>query len=60
MEGEYSREHDAYYPFRLPVRKDISKSMVFKKYPEVRSFPSADSARPSIDVARAFMAADQG
>jgi multiple sugar transport system substrate-binding protein len=49
MEGEYSPEHDAYYPFRLPVRKDISKSMVFKKYPEFAVFLSGFS-QPSIDV----------
>lgn len=49
MEGEYSPEHDAYYPFRLPVRKDISKSMVFEKYPEFSVFLSGFS-QPSIDV----------
>ncbi len=49
MEGEYSPEHDAYYPFRLPVRKDISKSMIFKKYPEFAVFLSGFS-QPSIDV----------
>jgi multiple sugar transport system substrate-binding protein len=49
MEGEYSPEHDAYYPFRLPVRKDISKSMVFRKYPEFAVFLSGFS-QPSIDV----------
>jgi multiple sugar transport system substrate-binding protein len=49
MEGEYSPEHDVYYPFRLPVRKDISKSMIFKKYPEFAVFLSGFS-QPSIDV----------
>jgi multiple sugar transport system substrate-binding protein len=49
MEGEYSPEHDEYYPFRLPVRKDISKSMVFRKYPEFAVFLNGFS-RPSIDV----------
>ena len=49
MEGEYSPEHDAYYPFRLPVRKDITKSMIFKKYPEFAVFLSGFS-NPSIDV----------
>jgi multiple sugar transport system substrate-binding protein len=49
MEGEYSPEHDAYYPFRLPVRKDITKSMVFRKYPEFAVFLSGFS-NPSIDV----------
>lgn len=49
MEGEYSPEHDAYYPFRLPVRKDISKSLIFKKYPEFAVFLSGFS-QPSVDV----------
>jgi multiple sugar transport system substrate-binding protein len=49
MDGEYSPEHDAYYPFRLPVRKDIAKSMVFKKYPEFAVFLSGFN-QPSIDV----------
>ncbi|MBP6491467.1 MAG: extracellular solute-binding protein [Clostridia bacterium] len=49
MEGEYSPEHDAYYPFRLPVRRDISKSLVFEKYPEFSVFLSGFS-QPSIDV----------
>jgi len=49
MEGEYSPEHDAYYPFRLPVRKDISASGVFRKYPEFAVFLSGFNL-PSIDV----------
>ena len=49
MNGEYSPEHDAYYPFRLPVRKDISDSAVFKEHPEFSIFLSGFS-KPSIDV----------
>lgn len=49
MDGEYSPEHDAYYPFRLPVRKDIGESGVFDKYPEFQVFLSG-FAKPSIDV----------
>jgi len=49
MDGEYSPEHDAYYPFRLPVRKDIADSIVFEKYPEFSMFLSGFS-EPSIDV----------
>ena len=49
MNGEYSPEHDAFYPFRLPVRKDISNSVVFKEYPEFVAFLSGFS-KPSIDV----------
>jgi multiple sugar transport system substrate-binding protein len=49
MQGEYSPEHDAYYPFRLPVRTDIAESSVFKKYPEFTVFLSGFEY-PSIDV----------
>lgn len=49
MDGEYSPERDTYYPFRLPVRTDIAKSMVFKKYPEFGMFLSGFS-KPSVDV----------
>lgn len=49
MEGEYSPEHDASYPFRLPVRKDISGSTAFRKYPEFAVFLSGFNW-PSIDV----------
>ncbi|PKM93748.1 MAG: sugar ABC transporter substrate-binding protein [Firmicutes bacterium HGW-Firmicutes-1] len=49
MDGEYSPEHDAYYPFRLPVRKDITDSIVFEKYPEFSMFLTGFS-EPSIDV----------
>lgn len=49
MDGEYSPEHDAYYPFRLPVRKYIANSLVFKKYPEFKMFLSGFGT-PSIDV----------
>ncbi|MGB7595806.1 MAG: extracellular solute-binding protein [Erysipelotrichaceae bacterium] len=30
MAGEYSPEHESYYPFRMPVRNDLSDSAVFK------------------------------
>ncbi len=49
MDGEYSPEHDAYYPFRTPVRKDLASSLVFQKYPEFVPF-LAGFERPSIDV----------
>lgn len=49
MQGEYSPEHDAYYPFRLPVRKDIAESSIFNKYPEFTVFLSGFE-HPSIDV----------
>ncbi len=49
MHGEYSPEHDAYYPFRLPARKDISESIVALKYPQYLPFLSGYE-NPSIDV----------
>ncbi len=49
MDGEYSPEHDAYYPFRVPVRKDLGDSLVFKKYPQYILFLEGFE-RPSIDV----------
>jgi len=49
MDGEYSPEHDAYYPFRLPVRKDVGQSIVTEKYPELAVFMEGFK-KPSIDV----------
>lgn len=49
MDGEYSPEHDAYYPFRLPVRKDSTENAFFIKYPEFTKFLSGYN-KPSIDV----------
>lgn len=49
MDGEYSPEHDAYYPFRVPVRVDLEDSLVFKKYPQYYYFIKGFK-RPSVDV----------
>lgn len=49
MNGEYSPEHDAYYPFRVPVRKDMAESLVFENYPEYLPFLKG-FVRPSVDV----------
>lgn len=49
MNGEYSPEHDAYYPFRLPVRRDMTDDKVFDDYPEFATFLVGFNA-PSIDV----------
>lgn len=49
IDGEFSPEHDDYYPFRLPVRKDIAERIVFEKYPEFSMFLRG-FAKPSIDV----------
>lgn len=49
MDGEYSPEHDAFYPFRLPARKDIGESIVLSKYPQYLPFLSGFE-NPSVDV----------
>lgn len=49
MDGEYSPEHDAYYPFRVPTRMDLTNDLVFKKYPEYQPFLEGFKD-PSIDV----------
>ena len=49
MDGEYSPEHENYYPFRVPVRKDLANTLVFKKYPEYIPFLEGFK-HPSIDV----------
>ena len=49
MRGEYSPEHDAYYPFRTPVRKDLKESVFFKEHPEFLPFLEGFK-NPSIDV----------
>lgn len=47
--GEYSPEHDAYYPFRLPVRSDALSSDFLDAYPDFNVFIDAYK-EPSIDV----------
>ncbi|MCE5284496.1 MAG: extracellular solute-binding protein [Pelosinus sp.] len=49
LDGEHSPEHDTYYPFRVPVRNDLSDSFVFEKYPQYLPFLKGFN-RPSIDV----------
>lgn len=49
MDGEYSPEHDAYYPFRTPIRLDMVDSEFFTSNPEYVSFLSG-FGNPSIDV----------
>lgn len=56
LDGEYSVEHDAYYPFRTPVRKDLIDSRLFENNPEFLPFlegfhdPSIDVPTPKWDV----------
>lgn len=49
MDGEYSPEHDAYYPFRTPIRLDMVQSAFFTAHPEYQSFLTGFE-NPSIDV----------
>lgn len=49
MDGEYSPEHDAYYPFRTPIRLDMAQSAYFAAHPEYQSFLTGFED-PSIDV----------
>ena len=47
--GEYSPEHDAYYPFRTPIRKDMVNNETFQAYPDYIKFIEGFQ-NPSIDV----------
>lgn len=49
MKGEYSAEHDHYYPFRVPARKDLTDALVFQENPQYIPF-TLGYAHPSIDV----------
>ena len=49
MKGEYSPEHDTYYPFRTPIRMDMTDSQIFQIHPEYQTFIEG-FATPSIDV----------
>ena len=47
--GEYSPEHDAYYPFRTPIRNDMTSDSIFQAYPDYIKFIEG-FLNPSIDV----------
>ncbi|MPN53365.1 hypothetical protein SDC9_201029 [bioreactor metagenome] len=49
LNGEYSPEHDAYYPFRTPIRKDMANTQMMKMYPVYQVFIEGFE-NPSIDV----------
>ncbi|MCL6602100.1 MAG: extracellular solute-binding protein [Paenibacillus sp.] len=49
LDGEYSVEHDTYYPFRIPVRKDLVHSRLFETNPLFLPFLEGLND-PSIDV----------
>lgn len=56
MKGEYSPEHDAYYPFRTPIRIDMADSQIFQIHPEYMNFiegfqnPSIDTPVPAWQI----------
>lgn len=49
MNGEYSPEYDAYFPFRTPIRKDMENSVFFENNPEYLKFIEGFK-NPSVDV----------
>ena len=49
MLGEYSPEHDEYYPFRTPIRIDMADIPIFQTNPEYMKFIEGFE-NPSIDV----------
>lgn len=49
LNGEYSPEHDAYYPFRTPIRKDMANTALMQMHPEYQMFIEGFD-NPSIDV----------
>lgn len=49
MLGEYSPEHDAYYPFRVPMRKDLNDTLIRNDYATYLPFIEG-LANSSIDV----------
>ena len=49
LNGEYSPEHDTYYPFRTPIRNDMADSLIFRSFPEYLTFIEG-FRNPSIDV----------
>ncbi len=49
MDGEYSPEHDAWYPFRIPARKDLADGLVFQQHPVFIPFLEGFD-NPSVDV----------
>ena len=49
MDGEYDEKYEAYYPFRVPIRKDMENSEFFKRYPEFMVFIEGYQ-KPSINT----------
>jgi multiple sugar transport system substrate-binding protein len=49
LKGEYDVEHDAYYPFRTPIRIDMADSSYMLDHPEYQTFIEG-FGNPSVDV----------
>jgi len=49
LNGEYSPEHDTYYPFRTPIRIDMADTPVMRMHPEYQLFIEGFQ-NPSVDV----------
>lgn len=49
LNGEYSPERDAYYPFRTPIRKDMADTQMMRMNPIYQVFVDG-FGNPSIDV----------
>jgi multiple sugar transport system substrate-binding protein len=49
LNGEYSPEHDEYYPFRTPIRLDMADTAMMQMHPDYQLFIEG-FANPSVDV----------
>ncbi|MCK5129368.1 MAG: extracellular solute-binding protein [Clostridiales bacterium] len=49
MDGEYDPKHEEYYPFRVPLKKNMENSQFFKQYPEFLVFIEGYK-KPSINT----------
>jgi multiple sugar transport system substrate-binding protein len=49
LNGEYSPEHDEYYPFRTPIRLDMADTQMMRMHPDYLLFIEGFE-HPSVDV----------
>jgi len=49
MDGEYDEKYEAYFPYRVPLRKDMEDSEFFQRYPEFLVFIEGYK-KPSINA----------
>ncbi len=57
MEGEYDEKYEAYYPYRVPLRKDMEDSDFFERYPDFLVFIEGYKM-PSINTPTSTWAAE--